>query len=180
MFFIWQNRVQLAMKRVEAAASRLFFSYSFSYSSSSTEAQRHASFLGHLKNPTCYLKICSGHTRVVSLPKPNQTKPKKMQEKPYVGDLGQDSLFLMVPLSSKGKQVGVRVTAVEHQQCRTSPCPQAFSDEHDRIGTKYKQGSEEKEDPFLVSFSSLVCFHQYFQFMIQKNSKTNYSLTIRL
>lgn len=49
-----------------------------------------------------------------------------------------------------------------------------------QIGTKYNQGSEEKEDPFLVNFSPLVCFHEYFQFMIQKNSKTGYSLTIQL
>lgn len=43
-----------------------------------------------------------------------------------------------------------------------------------QIGTKYNQGREEKEDLFLVNFSPLVCFHQYFQFVIQKNSKTGY------
>lgn len=43
--------------------------------------------------------------------------------------------------------------------CNVSPWPQVFSDEHDRISHKYKQGSDEKEDPFLVNFSPLVCFH---------------------
>lgn len=57
-----------------------------------------------------------------------------------------------------------------------TPWPQAFSDEYDRISHKYnKQGSDEKGDPFLINFSPLVCFHQYFQFMIQKNSKIGYS-----
>lgn len=59
--------------------------------------------------------------------------------------------------------------------CNVSSWPQAPSDEHDRISHKYKQGSDEKTDPFLVNFSPLVCFHQYFQFMIQKNSKIGYS-----
>lgn len=48
------------------------------------------------------------------------------------------------------------------------------------ISHKYKQGSDEKTDPFLINFSPLVCFHQYIQFMIQKNSNICYSLTIRL
>ena len=42
-----------------------------------------------------------------------------------------------------------------------------------------QQGSDEK-DPCLVSCSPLVYIHQYFQFMIQKNSKICYSLTIQL
>lgn len=45
------------------------------------------------------------------------------------------------------------------------------------VSLKYKQGSDEKEDPFCVQFSRLVCFRQYFQFIIQKNSKISYSLT---
>lgn len=54
---------------------------------------------------------------------------------------------------------------------------QAFYCEHDRISPKFKQGSDKEEDPFCVKFSLLVCFQQYFQFIIQKNSKTSYSLT---
>lgn len=37
--------------------------------------------------------------------------------------------------------------------------------------SQVQQGSDEK-DPSLVNFSPLVCFHQYFQFMIQKTLKS--------
>lgn len=75
--------------------------------------------------------------------------------------------------------------AAEPLLCKTathqvSPWPEAFSDTQDGIGPKHKQGSDEKEDPFLATFSPLVCFHQYFQFMIQKNSKIGYSSIIQL
>lgn len=78
------------------------------------------------------------------------------------------------------KQVGGGATTLWNSDMQDlSLRPQAFSDEHDRISPKYKQGSDEKEDPFLVSFSPHVCFHQHFQFMIQKTLKSA-TLTIRL
>lgn len=101
MFAILQNRVLLATKTVKASASGLFFSYSFSYSSFSTEAQRHMSFLGLSQKSNLLLKnLFRAHKCNVFQ---NQTETKKTQEKPYVGDLGQNSFFLMVPLLSKEK-----------------------------------------------------------------------------
>lgn len=107
-----------------------------------------------------------------------------MKEKPDFGGrgcLGQNSLFLNVHiLCCSRKQVGGGATALWNSDMQDlSLWPQAFSDEHSRISPKYKQGSDEKEDPFLVNFSPLVCFHQYFQFMIQKTLKLA-TLTIRL
>lgn len=46
LFAIWQLKVLLAIKTVTVSASGLYFSYSFSYSSFSLEAQRYMFFLG--------------------------------------------------------------------------------------------------------------------------------------
>lgn len=48
------------------------------------------------------------------------------------------------------------------------PWPQGFFDDHDRIDHNTNRVVMRRKDPFLVNFSSLVCFHQHFQFMIQR------------
>lgn len=40
--------------------------------------------------------------------------------------------------------------------------------DHDRIAHNMNRVVMRRKDPFLVNFSSLVCFHQHFQFMIQR------------
>lgn len=106
LFAIWQNKILPATKKIKASTSGLFFSYSFSYSSFSLEAQRHVSFLVIIQKSLCfcYLKTCLEHT---SLIKSSKNQPKKKKKKPDLGSLGQNSLsrFTCSVLQRKNKMV---------------------------------------------------------------------------